>query len=62
MQILIPVRTDRLNTNEDVIYAIENRLEQLQGRKYEVPKLRVNTKVKMVEGAGLYGFFMSCLP
>ena len=58
----ISVRTDRLNTNEDVMYAIENRLEQLQGRKYEVPKMTNNPKKHKLSGVGIYQLVNMCLP
>lgn len=62
-QILIPIRTDRLNTKEDVMYAIENRLEQLQGRNYQVPNIvSPCTKVKIKESVGLWNFITGCLP
>jgi hypothetical protein len=61
--ILIPIRTDRLPTNEDIMYAIENRLEQLQGRKYEVPKIvSPYSKTKIRESVGLWNFITGCLP
>jgi hypothetical protein len=61
--LLIPVRTDRLNTPQDIQYAIVNREEQLQGRKYEVPEIvSPYCKVKIKESVGLWNFITGCLP
>jgi hypothetical protein len=61
--LMVPIRTDRLVTKEDIQYAIVNREEQLEGIRYHVPELRKKAvNVKLKEGAGLWCFITGCLP
>jgi hypothetical protein len=61
--ILIPIRTDRLPTKEDILYALVNREEQLQGKRSEMPKIvSPYSKLKIKESVGLWNFITGCLP
>lgn len=57
---MIPIRTDRLITNEDIQYAIVNREYP---KRYEVPEIKSPySKVKIKESVGLWNFITGCLP
>ena len=61
--ILIPVRLDRLNTQADVMLAIENVLDNKR-YTYQVPECK-NKKIhidKVPLSVGIYNFAKGCLP